>query len=104
MRRGPNDARSGNVAFRARATCLRSQQTLVYLALRRRFPMPNTLRICGRLVLAAALPLAGAAWSAEPLPAAKANQPVADAVKEILNRGAALYNQGDRNGCAHLFE
>jgi hypothetical protein len=29
---------------------------------------------------------------------------LADTLKEVLNRGATLYNGGDRNGCYHLFE
>lgn len=49
--------------------------------------------------------MAGNAWSADPPAGAKnSNQQVADTLKEILNRGAALYNDGDRNGCYRLFE
>ncbi len=49
--------------------------------------------------------IAGAAWCADSPPGGKnTNQQVADALKDILNRGATLYNQGDRNGCYRLFE
>lgn len=61
--------------------------------------MLNSTRVF-RLALAGALTLAALVRSAEPGP----NQPLADALKEVLNRGATLYNNGDRNGAYRLFE
>jgi hemoglobin len=55
-----------------------------------------------------ALHLAGAARSADDeMPeggAKKSDTKLYDALREIINHGADLYNSGDRNGCYRLFE
>jgi hypothetical protein len=53
-----------------------------------------------------ALVLAGPAWSEEPTTAEQLTRDrrLADAIKDVVNRGAALYNSGDQNGCYRLFE
>ena len=57
------------------------------------------------LVPGGLLTTTGPAWSADPTAAAKNNnQQLVDTVRRFSIVGATLYNQGDRNGCYHLFE
>lgn len=65
--------------------------------------MANTSRFWKPTLLAGVLlaALGAFAHSAEQV---AANKPMADTLKEILNRGASLYNNGDRNGAYRLFE
>src|SRR5262245_17715257 len=64
-----------------------------------RNPMPTPSHIWRRPFLAGLLALlivVPTGWSADP--------PLAETLKEVLNRGATIYNDGDRNGCYRLFE
>jgi hypothetical protein len=58
------------------------------------------LAICGL-----ALSLTGTARAADDdMPEAKGDAKLNAALRDVINRGADLYNSGDRNGCYRLFE
>jgi hemoglobin len=59
--------------------------------------------ILGMLLFVSAL-LAQAPIAQSPQPSKLANPGLYEGLREIINRGAELYNRGDPNGCYRLFE